>query len=286
MGKNKKTEVTNMKKGFGIIAAIFFAAAVFLFLPFADTSANAAKKSAEEVQLEQLQAYLAAIIANGATQEQIDFTNQCIEALKTQIDQKAAEEAAKKAEEAARLEAIKLMQAQAAQASAQPKDVAGLIFVGDSRMVEMSNAVNNVLGGSPVTFIAQGSKGYTWFTEDAIPRIDAIAGKGSKIVINLGVNDLGNIGKYIETVNNKTLEWTAKGAKVYYATVNPVWENPFAEEISVVNFNNRLKTELLGVNIIDTHDYLVANGYKLRDGLHFDTPTTLAIYSYILQNLK
>ncbi|MCR5502606.1 MAG: SGNH/GDSL hydrolase family protein [Lachnospiraceae bacterium] len=262
-----------------LIVAAFISAGLFLLMP---VSSAAAEKTAEEKQLEELTAYLQAITEAGASEADIAFTKQCIETLKAQItlnEQKAAE-AAKAAElQKAAEEALKA-------ASSAPKAVAGIIFVGDSRFVELNNALNNLFGGTPITIIAENSKGYKWFVENAIPRIDAITGKGTRIVINLGVNDVGDIDRYIETVNLKAAEWTAKGAKVYYATVNPVWENQYVSEDKVAYFNNRLKTELIGVTVIDTHDYLVSTGYKLRDGLHYDTPTTLLIFQYIMGNLK
>lgn len=259
-----------MKRIMGIIMSLLLAAAVFLLTPSLSLTANAAEKTADEQQLEALTAYLNALIAQGASEEDIAFANQCIALVKAKVD----------AAKAAGVETV------AAPVMANPGAAAGLIIVGDSRTVQMESTVTNNFGQTGITFIAQNSKGYNWFVENAIPRIDAITGKGTKIVINLGVNDPGNIDKYLAMVNAKAAEWTAKGAKVYYATVNPVWENPYVSEEAVVNFNNRIKTGLVGVNIIDTHDFLVTNGYKLRDGLHYDSATTLSIFNYIIGNLK
>ena len=156
-----------------------------------------------------------------------------------------------------------------------------VIFVGDSRMVQMHEA----LGNTGVLYIAENAKGYDWFVEKAIPQIDSSCGKGSRIVINLGVNDPGNADKYVAMVNAKASEWTAKGAKVYYALVNPVWDNPYTTEDQVVAINNKLAAGLVGVKILDTHTYLVNNGYRLIDGLHYDGPTYASLYSYILSNI-
>lgn len=262
-----------------LIVAAFISAGLFLLMP---VSSAAAEKTAEEKQLEELNAYLQAITVAGASEADIAFTKQCIETLKAQIalnEQKAAE--------AAKAEELKKAAEAAMKASANtPKATAGIILVGDSRFVELNNALNNLFGTNPITIIAENAKGYKWFVENAIPRIDAITGKGTRIVINLGVNDVGDIDRYIETVNLKAAEWNAKGAKVYYATVNPVWENQYVSEDKVVDFNNRLKLGLQGVTIIDTHDYLTSTGYVLRDGLHYDTQTTLVIFQYIMGSLK
>lgn len=159
------------------------------------------------------------------------------------------------------------------------KNVAGVIFVGDSRFVQMKNSV----GENPCTWIAESSKGYKWLNDTALARIDNCVGKGSKILINLGVNDPGNIQKYLTLVNAKAEEWTSKGATVYYASVNPVWENPYVSEEQVVYFNSQLQSGLSGnVHWIDSHTYLNTIGYKLVDGLHYNSETYQNLYAYYM----
>ena len=251
-----------------------------------DVEAKAKKKAAvteEEQHVLDLIAYRDMLIQQGASQEEIDFANKAIEIATAEAE---AAKAAAEAAEAAQKEAEKTQKAYEAQVKAMQKsgtkNVAfPFIFVGDSRMVQMHEA----LGNTGVLYIAESAKGYDWFVEKAIPQIDSACGKGSRIVINLGVNDPGNADKYVAMVNAKAAEWTAKGAKVYYATVNPVWENPYTTEEEVVSINNKLVSGLVGVKIIDTHTYLVNNGYKLIDGLHYDGPTYASIYSYILNSI-
>ncbi|MCR4788110.1 MAG: hypothetical protein K5888_05970 [Lachnospiraceae bacterium] len=244
--------------------------------------ARSKKKAAiteEEQHVIDLIAYRDMLIKQGASQEDIDFANRAIELATVEAEQaKAAAEAQKQAAEAQKAyEAqVKAMQKSSKNATAFP-----FIFVGDSRMVQMHAA----LGNTGVLYIAENAKGYDWFVEKAIPQIDSACGKGSRIVINLGVNDPGNADKYIAMVNAKTIEWTAKGAKVYYATVNPVWDNPYTSEDQVVTMNNKLINGLVGVQIIDTHTYLVNNGYRLIDGLHYDGPTYASLYSFILNKI-
>lgn len=162
------------------------------------------------------------------------------------------------------------------------KNVAGVILVGDSRFVQMQNCV----GENPCTWIAESGKGYNWFNEKAIARIDSCVGKGSKILINLGVNDTGNLSKYISLVNAKADEWVSKGAVVYYASVNPVWENPYVTEEQVEYFNSQMQGSLNGnVHWIDSHSYLVSTGYKLVDGLHYSSETYQNIYAYYMSCL-
>ena len=159
------------------------------------------------------------------------------------------------------------------------KNVAGVIFVGDSRFVQMKNSV----GENPCTWIAESSKGYKWLNENAVARIDNCVGKGSKILINLGVNDPGNLKNYLALVNTKADEWAGKGATVYYASVNPVWDNPYVTEEQVEYFNSQMQSGLNGnVHWIDSHTYLNSIGYKLVDGLHYNNETYQNLYAYFM----
>ena len=282
------------------------------------TTATAATKSkkakskaksvmtADEKQLNDLIAYRDALVKAGAAQADIDFANSCITVQQKKVDdakllaqQQAAQQAllaqqqeALKAQQAAlkaqqdlvaqQLAAAAKQQAQILLAANAGKPVAGYIFVGDSRIVQMHDAV----GDTGVTFIGENSKGYDWFVSTAIPRIDNLTGKGTKIVINLGVNDPGNIEKYITEVNAQAAKWEAMGATVYYATVNPVWDNPYTTREQVANFNNRLATGLIGVDIIDSYTWLMTNGYKMVDGMHYDAATNVNIYNLFLGNAK
>ena len=170
------------------------------------------------------------------------------------------------------------------QAKKQKKSSAsgGIIMVGDSRCVQMQKAVS----GGGCAWVCENSKGYDWFVETAMPRIDAAVTDGTKIVINLGVNDPGNVKKYAELVNTKAAEWSQKGATVYFASVNPVWENPYTTQEQVETFNATIPTLLsAGIGFIDTHSWLITNGYRLVDGIHYDDPTYINIYNVIMGSI-
>ena len=167
---------------------------------------------------------------------------------------------------------------QPAPTPAPPKVVASTIFVGDSRFVQMHEAV----GETGVTWICENAKGYKWFVENAIPRIDNLVGKGTKILINLGVNDTKHADNYINMVNGKAAEWTSKGATVYYASVNPCWENPYVTNDEVIAFNAKVSANLVGVHWIDSYTFLTENGYRLVDGLHYSDDTSAVIYNYFI----
>ncbi len=207
-------------------------------------------------------------------------------------------EALKAQQEAAAMEAIKQQQAaqqaqpqqaQAAQPAQQQAPApapamppAGILFIGDSRCVQMREAV----GGGNSSWICENSKGYQWLVDKAIGQADECVGKGTKVVICLGVNDTQNCNKYAELINAKAAEWAGRGAKTYFVSVNPVTENPYRTEEQVENFNASIVGQLSGVRWIDTHTALVNNGYRLVDGLHYDTDTYVLIFNLIVGSLK
>jgi len=158
---------------------------------------------------------------------------------------------------------------------------AGVIMVGDSRCVQMQAAV----GGGGCSWICENSKEYTWFSEKAIPKFDQYVGKGTKVVINMGVNDPEHYKQYAELVNVKAAEWAARGARTYFVSVNPVWENPYTTQEQVDTFNANVPGLLSGVTWIDTSSWLMTNGYRLVDGLHFDDPTSVNIFNLIMGSL-
>lgn len=172
----------------------------------------------------------------------------------------------------------------AAPAPAQPTAAvapAGVIMIGDSRCVQMQAAV----GGGGCSWICENSKRYEWFAETAIPKFDQYVGKGTKVVINMGVNDPEHYTQYAELVNVKAAEWAARGARTYFVSVNPVWENPYTTQEEVDTFNANMPGLLSGVTWIDTSSWLKTNGYRLVDGLHFDDPTSVNIFNLIMGSL-
>lgn len=157
-----------------------------------------------------------------------------------------------------------------------------IIFVGDSRFVQMNNAV----GDNGFVWIAKSSQGYKWFASEAIPQIDEAVGNGTKIIINLGVNDVANVNAYAELVNRKAAEWIQKGATVYYSSVNPVENGKYITKSMVSNFNRKLQARLSPeIHWIDSYSYLQGTGYTLTDGLHFSNGTYKNLYRYYLSAL-
>ena len=158
---------------------------------------------------------------------------------------------------------------------------AGVVFVGDSRCVQMSAAV----GGGGSTWICENSKRYSWFETNAVPRLDDIVGKGTKVVICMGVNDPGNYKQYAALTNQRAAQWAARGATTYFVSVNPVWENPYVTQEQVDTFNANMPGLLNGVIWIDTASIIKQGGYKLVDGLHYDTNSYISIFNLICGSL-
>lgn len=158
---------------------------------------------------------------------------------------------------------------------------AAIVFIGDSRFVQMEEAV----GENPYVWIAESGKGLDWFEEKGVQRADAVIGTGTRVLINLGVNDVRNIDRYITFFNQKAAEWTLRGAVVYYASVNPVWTNPYVTKEQVEAFNRKLQADLAPYVIwIDSYSWLQAVGLRIVDGLHYDESTYRNLYAYYLMN--
>lgn len=154
-----------------------------------------------------------------------------------------------------------------------------LVLIGDSRFVQMREAV----GPTPWVWIAESGKGYDWFVENGLDRADNVIGTGTRVIVNLGVNDVRNADKYIALFNQKAAEWTMRGAVVYYSAANPVWTNPYVTKEQVEAFNQKLQANLAPYILwIDSYHYLQSTGCRIVDGLHYDTPTYVNLYTYYM----
>ena len=194
-------------------------------------------------------------------------------------------QAATAAQQAAAAQAQAAQQAQIAAAAAnQPTVAAGIVFIGDSRMVTLKDAVERNLGSCAAAVVAKNGSRHEWLHDTGIPQADKIIGKGSRVVINMGVNDLSDADKYAKDVNYWAAVWSARGAQIYYASVNPVWANSYGmTEERVKLFNDRLKGQLIPQIIwLDSHDYLMSVGVHASDGVHYKDDTNLVLYQYYL----
>ena len=159
---------------------------------------------------------------------------------------------------------------------------AGVLFIGDSRTCQMKAAS----GGGGCSWICEYSMKYDWFEETAVPLADTMVGKGTKVVICMGVNDPDNCSSYASLVNRKAGEWNARGAKVYYVSINPV-EAPYDFKYNDIEaFNTNMPSLLSGVKWIDTASIIKQGGYTLEDGIHYDAVGNANIFKMIYSSLK
>ncbi len=154
-----------------------------------------------------------------------------------------------------------------------------LVFVGDSRTVQLEMAV----GDSDKAYIAKVGEGYSWFKNTALNEIPSYAGNGTTMIINFGVNDLSNAGKYISLINSNIDAWTNAGITVYYSSVTPVGESASVSNSQIEAFNARMQSELdPRVKWIDSYSFLSQTGFSTPDGLHYNSDTYRNLYSYYM----
>ena len=179
------------------------------------------------------------------------------------------------------------------------------IIIGDSRTVGMCASITGDWthrqfsnGGAFVSgndiYIAQGSKGYSWFNSTAVSAVNSIISSNPNVKFNvyslMGVNFLlSDIDKYIPTYNS-----LANGAwnnhNLILVSVNPVDEakesqNGYStKNANIVTFNNKLKNGTAGVSNIkycDTYNSII-NNLGTSDGLHYTSTTYKAIYNSMM----
>ncbi|MCR4901598.1 MAG: SH3 domain-containing protein [Butyrivibrio sp.] len=156
------------------------------------------------------------------------------------------------------------------------------VFVGDSRTVQMQAAVgtgNNV-------WISKVGQGYSWF-KNQIDLIDDYASAGSKVIINMGVNDICNVSKYANLINSYMDSWTEQGITVYYAAVTPVYDGISVSNDQIESFNSTLQSKLDSrITWIDGYSYLSSTGFTSADGLHYNNATYRSLYSYYMSQTE
>lgn len=156
-----------------------------------------------------------------------------------------------------------------------------IVFVGDSRTVGMEYAV----GGSDYTWLCEVGKGYYWLKEN-IDSVDDNATAGTIIIINLGVNDLGNASKYVDLINSYIDTWTSEGLEVYYSAVTPVGDTTVTND-QIEKFNQTLKAGLDSrITWIDSYSYLTDNGFSSSDGLHYNNATYKSLFNYYISVIE
>ena len=206
-----------------------------------------------------------------------------LEAIKAQ----QLEEQAKLAEQQAQAQAAAQVQAPAPAAVEVPPqptidNPVKTLFIGDSRTCQMQSAT----GGAGVSWICEYGTSYDWYRDTAVPKADGMVGKGTRVVICMGVNDPGSLNNYASLTNQKAAEWVARGASVYYVSLNPV-DHPYEDKTPQIDsFNAQMPSMLGGVRWIDTASTVKKGGFVLEDGIHYDTAGNITIFNMIYGCLK
>ena len=162
-------------------------------------------------------------------------------------------------------------------------ETAHIILLGDSRFREMANVVS----GDSVLWECSATGDYNWLTETAYPDVDSRVGAGTKILINVGINDLDMSQAYAQSINAKAKEWKEKGASVYYVSVGPVAAESAVSNQEIADFNTYMFQSLDKDTIpfIDAYNYLVEQGFNTVGDV-YDNATNTALYQYLMNLIQ
>lgn len=156
------------------------------------------------------------------------------------------------------------------------------IWVGDSRTVGIGNAMN-----ISSKCIAKVGAGYDWYISSAEKTLKSKLKKNPQavVVINFGVNDHGNISKYIKRYNSLISAYPQ--ARIYFMSVNPIdskYTAGYVTNSQINSFNKKLKAAFPD-RYLDANTYLKKNKFQTVDGLHYTVATYKKIYQYVLSKV-
>lgn len=157
-----------------------------------------------------------------------------------------------------------------------------ILIIGDSRTVGM-NAAMNMSENDHIKCIAKVSEGYYYLKahiEDIREFYETYETETTKanIICNMGINDLSNIDNYIKFYKDLLKE----GIPIVFLTVNPVDESKYGCNIkntTIDEFNDKMKK--IGIEVIDSNEYLMTDGFSTQDGIHYTNDTYNKIYMLI-----
>ena len=152
----------------------------------------------------------------------------------------------------------------------------GTIYIGDSRTNGMEMYVKRGEG----YVVAKDSMGYRWLKGDAMAEVGRIRAEHPEtqrwtLAVNLGVNDLHNIGKYISFYQG--LE--KAGYRVVVVSVNPTDGRENSLNSDIDRFNETMKAS--GLEYLDLCAHLRKQGFKTVDGLHYNKNTYIEIWNEV-----
>ena len=90
--------------------------------------------------------------------------------------------------------------------------------------------------------------GLKWMKSTGVPQIENLITEDSNVFILMGVNDVDNPNgalNYLEYINAKAIEWTAKGAKVYYVGIMPIKrDDKYATNAQIIAWNEIMSKQM------------------------------------------
>ena len=159
-----------------------------------------------------------------------------------------------------------------------------LIFVGDSRTVGMGDAEEEI--GDSCIYIGAVGEGYHWFTDFGMTQMEEAMKDypDAPVVLNLGVNDLDMIDRYLELY--RTFSDSYPDRSFYYMSVNPVTEkSAHVTNMEISAFNSRLR-ETFPEQYLDCNTYLMVQEFESADGVHYSEETYRMIHDYTVRKLQ
>ena len=166
----------------------------------------------------------------------------------------------------------------------EAKEESKIYMIGDSRFVGMSGVDNN----DNHVYHAKVSSGYSFMIEN-LNSIKNNITKNDIVVVNHGVNDLGNKEKYAKFLNNFQEETKCT---IYFVTINPINDalatqhGYLVKNNSVIEFNDYMKDNLnKNIKVIDTYSAIIDN-FKTSDGIHYHNETYKQILKTIVDTIN
>lgn len=172
------------------------------------------------------------------------------------------------------------------EASNENMGTVGYILIGDSRFVGMDEVVD-VDSHANQYVIAKCGAGHDFLVNEALPRAASIEVQHSEIktwyyIINLGINDLESVWKYVGTYRSLVLS-----KNLVIESVNPIEYTSVAQtnQARIKSFNEKMKL-VQGAIYLDTYNTLMRNGFSTVDGLHYTEETSNYIYKCIQKCMR
>lgn len=163
-----------------------------------------------------------------------------------------------------------------------------LIFVGDSRMVELSD----LAADDNTQYIAKCGIGVNWLERRGYPKLLKAAKRteGKKAVIFfIGINDTFNVNRYITALNSYYKPLKEQNCDVYFLSLTPTTSSgktPSKSTASVQVFNAKMKKGLKkGIRYLDIFSYF-RWGINSVDGVHYTDSSYGSIHNYCMRRLK